>query len=306
MKKLIISILCILAGATVLIGAARQRPNMGHAQPLQLGDADTRRAGQLTRGAIMKAIVDNNPANILADPKLMQANMAIAAFDKRGQNFNTYDVILENIRQSTKAHEAIAAVQAFETVIMHLYDYDTYAYGSYAPWQSIFVTGVRYRSVFKDSDKLKALIDELEILSDVVGVHSTRESLRLKATVHSYRHWRRNLAIACAAHLMLDAYVNGADKSLVNQFYHKGLSDPIGMSKNHFKNSWFYAKGTGKLVKGTLTGSWNYVIYPIGKFCFGGKAAFEEKPKQVAKKQASSTKPDALSTKRTDPFINEF
>ena len=191
MKQLFLSLLLCTSFVGIQAGYT---PAAG---PLTLGDSGP--AHHLTRGAIMKAVIDNKPANPNSNLKLAAANLDLADFDGRGQAFRTYQEIMHNISQSTNAEAALQAAKAIETVIMHLYDYDTYALGSYKPCRSIFMTGIRYHSIFSDDEKLKQLIDELENLANTVSVHSKSMSLRLKTTVYSYRHWRRNMALTCAA-----------------------------------------------------------------------------------------------------------
>ena len=167
MKKLFLSFM-LFAASFNLFAAGMHVPAVG---PVQLGDAVNGQQGVL-RGAIMKAIVDNNPANPNTNPILAAANIAIAQFDGQGQHFRAYQAIMTNISQSTNTQAAIEAVKAFENVIMHLYDYDTYLVGGYKSGISIFLpTGVRWswikpwcyfspKSYFSDNDaRSKQVID---------------------------------------------------------------------------------------------------------------------------------------------------
>src|SRR3990167_1962108 len=280
MKQLFLSLLLCTSFVGIQAGYT---PAAG---PLTFGDSGP--AHHLTRGAIMKAVIDNKPANPNSNPKLAAANLDLADFDGRGQAFRTYQEIMHNISQSTNAEAALQAAKAIETVIMHLYDYDTYALGSYKPCRSIFMTDIRYHSIFSDDEKLKQLIDELEKLANIVSVHSKSMSLRLKATVHSYRHWRRNMALTCAAYLAGDAIKHGAKNSIVNQFYQGGFRNSPEIALNHFMNVGYGVLGIGKGLGKGVQLTWTYGAKPAGKFLFGGAAAFKSQPGQAASTQNSA------------------
>src|SRR5688500_17577955 len=104
---------------------------------LLLGDNGN--AAGIQRGIIMDTIMNN--------PNFADEEAAIRQFCKTpvGQQITlSYQQIVQRIRQSTDTAGAIAVIEAFEKAIMNQYHYDTYAIGSYRPWQSIFITGIKY------------------------------------------------------------------------------------------------------------------------------------------------------------------
>lgn len=271
MKKLFLSFM-LCAGFGLL--EAAYVPAGG---PLILGDPGM--IARNTRGAIMQAILRNTPG------VLAQANAAVVALDGRGQQFSPYEVILQKIEQSTDGPAALAAAQAIENVIMHLYDYEIYAFGGYRSGTSVFFTGIRWSNFFSDDAKATQLINELENLINVVKPHSAKVSMRLKATVYSYRNWRRNLMLTCAAYLAGDA-IKHREESIACLFFNDGLGKSGDMALNHVYN---IGHGTKYLVKGAAGAaqlSWNWVLKPTGKFILGGKNAFKEKGSQLVAVQA--------------------
>lgn len=303
MKKLFLSFM-LFAASFNLFAAGMHVPAVG---PVQLGDAVNGQQGVL-RGAIMKAIVDNNPANPNTNPILAAANIAIAQFDGQGQHFRAYQAIMTNISQSTNTQAAIEAVKAFENVIMHLYDYDTYLVGGYKSGISIFLpTGVRWswikpwcyfspKSYFSDNDaRSKQLIDELDKLADVARIHSIVEYVRIKATVQSYRNWRRNVMLSIAAYLAADACRHGYDKSIINQFYQGGLENAGEMAINHLLNFRDAAKCVGFGLYKTAHG----LCKAGGKVCgvmLHGKKAFEKNNDQSKINDKKTNKNSASSS----------
>lgn len=264
-----------------LFGAGLHVPAAG---PLQLGDFV---AGGVARGAIMQAVIGNNPINQNPNPTLAAANAAIAGFDGNDQNFRTYQTIVTNISQAVNSQAAIDAVKAFENVIMYLYDYDVYLIGGYKPGVSIFFTGVRLswvnpvsyfslKSYFSDNNaRSKQLIDELDKLADAVKGHSIVEYARIKATVHSYRHWRRNVMLSIAAYLAADMCKHGYEKSIVNQYWQGGFDNAGEITINHISNVGTGLYYVGKGVSKCAQGIWN-VGCKVGNFAFHGKKAFKK------------------------------
>lgn len=175
------------------------------------------------------------------------------------------------------SQSAIKAVRAIERAIMYLYDSKVYLAGSYKPVQSIFVTGIRkswlkpwtyfsWDNWTSDNDtELYQLISELDQLADLIERHSLFESMRLKATIESYRNWRRNTLIALAVYLTVDMGHRGAKNSTIKHVLHKDLS---GVIDNAVSNSfdvtwgtiklvpklvWYGLKGTGKILSKPFT-----------------------------------------------------
>ncbi len=314
MKKLFLSFM-LVASSFGLMAGGMHAPAAG---PVQLGDAVNGQQGVL-RGAIMKAVIDHNPINVNTNPTLAAANAAIAQFDGQGQSFRSYQAIITNIGQSINTQLAIDAVKAFESVIMHLYDYDAYMIGGYKPGLSVFMpTGIRWswinpltylslKSYFSDNDdRLKQLINELDKLANVVKIHSSAEYLRIKATAESYRNWRRNTMLAIAAYLAADSIHNGWNNSIVNQFYQGGFENLDEMVVNHMINFgdavYCVGKGIGKVGScafnvGARVGS----VMLHGKKAFAKQAAVvENKPEQ---KMNSEIKIKKLVPKISQPDV---
>ena len=266
--------------SAALQSAGLYRPAQG---PLDFNG--TGRQGQNTYGPIMQAIRDNNPINLNVNSVLAQANADISAFDGHGQNFSSYQQIMTNLCSTTNTAKAVAALQAFEHVIMHLYNYKAYFGGSYNSISSMFVTGIRQswfdlrcygpKSWISDNDpELKQLIDELEGVASVMERHNTTESARLNMMIHSYRHWRRNMALTVAAYLIADACKHGVDKSIVSQFYQGGLTSTPGILCNVGSDMVAGGKVVAKGVATVANFGWKYAVKPVGEFIGGGKNGF--------------------------------
>jgi hypothetical protein len=271
MKKLLL-ILTILAGS-MLPAAGRFNPRA----PMQMGDRNAPAVGGY-RGAIMQAILHST------DPKLVQAGVAIQALDGGNPAFlrSGYDHILQKMYQETQIDIALNAALAFETVIMYLYDQRVYLTDSYVPGQSIFVSGIRkswfdprkywsMKNWTSDNDQdCQALIDELDLLADTIEHKSLLEYTRLKATVQSYRHWRRNLALFLVAYLAYDMFEHGYDASIMNKFYQGGLSNSHDIMANHVANAHALASDAYWLASGVGKTVWNFSAGPVLNFVLFG------------------------------------
>ncbi len=235
MKKLLLSFFMLFTGFS-LCGAMARRPApqpalvpilyMPAMGCLELRDTINAQ-GQMTRGIIMHALINN--------PDLQAELQAVVDFDGQGPNLRTYQQIMDNLKNSTSSSTALAALKAFEQVIMHLYDFRVYAVGSYKPYVSIFVTGIKWswinpinylkpKSYISDNDpELTQLIDELANVAKVTTIHSLPEGKRMSLTVQSYRHWRRNVAIACSTYLFANLCAHGWKDSCLKNIKDNGL-----------------------------------------------------------------------------------
>lgn len=293
MKKLLYSVILFAGLFLQNMTFTAYQPATG---PLTLGD------NHPNRGAIMQIVVDNNPAVVGATP-LSAANTVIAQFNGNGQNFSSYQQIIGQLRQTTNNDLANSVVEAFETVIMHMYDYRIYVFGGYRKWQSIVATGIHSPFSYFSSQKTaecKQLIDELDKLAEIVHPHNLATSLRIKTTVESYRHWRRNLALTCAAYLAADACQNGLEKSTAYLLYEKGLSNSPSIVWNGLKNNFAWTKEGFILVAKGLYGTWEYGIKPAGKACLWGAEAFEEKKPDASKSGWFNSSPSYTSLTPTN------
>lgn len=241
-----------------------------------------------TRGIIMQAIIANDPTNPGVNPArinqvLAQANTAIATFDGRGQNFRSYQDIMANLMQATNTQQALAAIRAFESVIMHLYDYRAYMIGHYRAGLSIFGTGIRWsllnptsyfspKSWLTDNDaELHQLIEELYNLANIAMIHNSLEGSRIKATAHSYRYWRQYLAAGCLAYLAKDMYKNGFNKSIVKILSEDGLVNGCAkVGKNIISSAKQDTKLACKSSIWLVKHGWTDIVKPTGNFILYG------------------------------------
>jgi len=215
-KRFLLSVLLCLSINTLPAAPALHRPAQG---PLPLGYNGY--TSGIRGGIIMETIMSN--------PDFHKEKEAIQTFLNLTVNHSlnqSYQQIIQSIGESTHAAESIAVIEAFEKALMHKYHYDTYLVGSYRPWQSIFFTGIKYswvnpakwinpRAWISDQDpNLKQILEEMESLAKVANKHSIITAQRINATVQSYRHWRRNIALAIVAYLAADTCKRGRDSSI--------------------------------------------------------------------------------------------
>ena len=293
MRKFLLSCIMLISSFNLLDAAAQYTPTTG---PLNLSDA----ANTTTRGSIMQIVINNNPAIAgVANPTLAQANAAISIFDGQGQNFRPYQQIMTNLRQATNTTQALEALTAFETILMHMYDYRAYMVGTYKPVQSIFVTGIRWswinpicyispKSWLSDNDaELKQIIDELDQIADIATFHSALVGTRIKTTVSSYRNWRRNVLLGTAAYLAANMYRQGYDKSIVNIISTQGIVPGCVEIGKNIKSDTTKGIQTGySYSTWAAKGTWDNVIKPFSnRLLFGpDKDIPAKKPAVVAKK----------------------
>lgn len=289
MKKFFLSAILFLMGSLSFDAAYNPAPG-----PMVLADR-----GQTfnARGAIMEELIKNQN-----NPGINAAWRAIVAFERR-PNLRPYQEIMTSLSTSTETNLAIDALKGFETVIMHLYNYRAYLYCNYDPIGSIFVTGIRAswfhplcygpKSWVSDNDPaLKQLIDELAQVANLMYNHSVFESARLKTMVHSYRHWRLNLALSCAAYLMFDIHNHGYDQSIIKQFGDRGFMNTPGMIANHASNFGHSIKYGYKGTKFVAKNYWKYIVKPVGKFMLGGwNYAFGAVPVKAEDEKKKNIKP---------------
>lgn len=249
MKKLLLSSLVLCTGFS-LFGAMAQNPAPQPALvpipyipavgSLELCDKVNFK-GEFTRGVIMHALMQN--------ATLQNELQAVAKFDGQGPNLRTYQQIMNNLKNSTSSADALAALKAFEKVIMHLYDFRAYAYGSYKPGISIFATGIKWswinpasylnpQNYISDNDpELHQLLSELLNVARVTSLHSIIEGQRMSLTVYSYRNWRKNVAIACTAYLITNLCARGWKESALKDIKDNGLLSTPSVTVKTFKDA---------------------------------------------------------------------
>lgn len=293
MKRFLLSML-LCSGITILPAAAAARlravaqgPLALHAPAqgnLQLGDNG--HAAGIQRGIIMDTIINN--------PDFASEHITIAQFmGIPGQPIQfSYQQIIQRVRQSTDAIQSVAVIEAFEKALMHQYHYENYAMGSYQPWQSIFITGIKYSWInpikwvnpkywISDQDpELNQILEEMSFLAKVAYKHSLVTANRINATVESYRHWRRNMALTVIAYFAADAYKHGISQSSLNDLYHGGLSHShVVLAKflgNMYSGSRFAAHATAYGANAAYN-----VAKPVVDFVLYGK---DNKGPQIAPK----------------------
>lgn len=117
---------------------------------------------------------------------------------------NTYQYIVEQIGHAPKGNKnAIAALEAFESILWKLYDKQVYyititpsavsKVANYIPGVSkIMPKGIRGPgSWFKDDPDLKQILDEIRQLAEVAEYHSPALGARMKRAANSYQDWRK-------------------------------------------------------------------------------------------------------------------
>jgi len=242
--------------------------------PLILGDSLNPTTRTLNRGYIMDTLINNltfgnelvNISNFL--------NLSIGA-----PITQTYQEIIQLVKQSTNTNASILVIEAFENIIMHKYNYDAYCFGNYTPGRSIFFNGIRYswlnplsyinpKSWLSDNNlTLDQLISELENLSQIAQSHSFTVSKRLALTAHSYRYWRQYLLYGLIAYLSIDIthkiynessfehgiqFEKGFKKTTLHSFHNKGL---LGGSFEIIKQSFSNTKDVTCFIGSTLISS---------------------------------------------------
>ena len=259
MKKIFIALAIALATLTYNIQpAAAYRPNPAQripvqpffyvpaTGPLQLADIITRTGTVTQRGAIMHSLMNN--------PNLQTELQAIMNFyGARGNQLKSYQAIMQDLSTSIDTTKALAALKAFEHVIMLLYNYRAYVVSSnYNPYLNTFITGIRWswfnpleylkpNSYLSDNNqKLNQLIDELENIAHTVYPHNRLISQRMMLTVASYRHWRKVIAATVTGyflangicHAWKDDWKNASAKLL----YDGGLGNILPVMGNAYED----------------------------------------------------------------------
>ena len=155
----------------------------------------------------------------LSVPELHRQSLVIKDFAATTPNCLTYQDIIFAIHNKIADEKSIAALKAFEEIIMYLYHKEAYAVSlEYNQLRSLFFNGVRYswidpiewikiQSWSSDNNKkLDQLIEELNRLATIAMNHDKKLGLRMKLTVMSYRNWRNGIVVAAATYVAINAY----------------------------------------------------------------------------------------------------
>jgi len=238
---------------------------------LQLHDNATQ------RGIIMDTILNNSQFQAEAQTIKEFLNIPIT---QANIPFSSQQII-QKVQQSTDWEKAIAVIEAFEKALMHRYHYDLYALGSYRPWQSIFITGIKYswmdpikwinpmNWVSENSPTATQILTELEYLARIAHLHSYVTGKRLEYTVQSYRHWRRNLALTVLAYFSADAYSRGWKGSSLNDLCKGGLSNSPIMIEKFAENVVGATTGIAALTKQAANRGYKIAQPIVDAICYG-------------------------------------
>jgi len=266
---------------------------------LEFNDVINAATHVLNRGAIMNALMTN--------PDLNDELLAVQEFDGQGVNLRSYQQIMENLQSSTASQSALPALQAFEKVVMHLYDFRAYALGSYKPGISIFVTGIKWswinplsylnpKNYISDNDPaLHQLIDELANIAKVTKIHSVPTAERMNITVNSYRHWRRNIALACALYLTMNACARGWKDSCAKDLKDNGLESIPTIATTALVDTMDATKSLYNGAAYVGCKGYNIVAPCINVLLHGTLPEADKKAKALAAKEAAAKKADDLA-----------
>ncbi len=210
--------------AHIHVPAVNQAPSYVPAPgPLQLTDSVA------MQGAITQA---------LSNPALQAQRAVVTRFAQTVPNTTTYQDIVFAIKNNIGQPLAVDALQAFEQVIMHMYNHEAYMISlPYSSSRSLFFNGIRYnwanplawlniKNWTSDNNKkLDQLIGEFSQLSDIAMQHNLKLGTRMKVTIQSYKNWRNSIALIIAAYLIADTIKRSDSTSLVNTAYDNVAQD---------------------------------------------------------------------------------
>jgi hypothetical protein len=227
MKKFIFTLGLLLCATTSLFSAvhipaaAWIGDNMPIANPNQ-------------RGTIMQIILNN--------PDYEEERAAIRTFlniqnNNQMQNISYQSIVTQ--LKNTPAYQAgaLETIEAFERAIMHHLHTQNYITYIENKWINIFVTGIRWawvnptkwiRPSYWYSDNslmLQQAMQELSTFATIADNHSIITGSRIRATVESYLHWRRNLTAAIAVYLAGNLAYNGWEKSSLKMLKNGGVKN---------------------------------------------------------------------------------
>lgn len=191
--------------------------------PLQLYDTLTP-GGALNVSGIITNTVINNP-ELRTDFQIIQ-NFANTLNPRQ----MTYQGIMNAI-QNSHTPLATQALRAYENVIMYIYHKRAFIisvpYNPYLP-----VQGLRYSwlnpfsyinpySWFGDNNaQLDQLLNEFEQLANIAHGKNPAIGLRMKGTIHSYRHWRKYMFTLLAYYLCTDLRDNEPNNTIIYKLLH--------------------------------------------------------------------------------------
>jgi hypothetical protein len=212
MKKLILTLSLLLCATTSLLnaGAVQHIPTDG---PVQLGDLPASMG-------IIKDIISN-------DASFYEERNAINSFITQQNLINpTYQDMVTRIGFTQGCIAGgLEVLEAFERAIMYYIHQQNYFVSFEDKWLNIFVKGIQKPTCwFTDNRMLRQCMNELSILAQITEKYSAISSMRMQATVESYLHWRRNMAIAAGTYLIANGiFRRDFKKSPLGLLIHGGL-----------------------------------------------------------------------------------
>lgn len=310
MKKFLLSLL-LCSSITALPSVALLPPVIAAPGNLQLHDSPTQ------RGIIMDTIMNHPEFQTEAQTikeflniPITQANIPYSS-----------QQIIQKVQQSTDWQKAIAVIEAFEKALMHRYHYDLYLCGSYHPWSSMFITGIRYswgiptkwinpaNWMSENNPIATQILLELEYLARIAHLHSYVTGKRLDCMVQSYRHWRRNLALCILAYFSADAYGRGWKNSSLNDLCKGGLSNTPVLTQKFGENIINAAAGIATGSKMAYHYGYKVVQPVVDAICYGNHNK-EIEPKQFIPRRIrnwwNNTETISTSPETTNPGILKY
>ncbi|MBI2352831.1 hypothetical protein HYV11_01135 [Candidatus Dependentiae bacterium] len=199
-----------------LTAAAIQTPYIPATGPLQLNDIISSSGTVTHRGIIIQSLIKNQ--DLIMERQHVQDFLDSQINVPRPPlHWPAYQEIIDLIRRSY-TNTSSGALEAFEKTIMHIYRQKAYVYlfkTTYEPFG--FYTGIRkdwlsplsYLNPFGwtgDNDPaLEQLINEMDQLANIATGIKPILGIRMKATIHNYKHWRKYL-LSTAILSLITAY----------------------------------------------------------------------------------------------------
>lgn len=162
-----------------------------------------------------------------------------------GAQQRLYQCIISSIKNS-QTNLALEALKAYERVIMYIYHDKAYClkmrYNPYLPiqgvrysWFNLFSYINPYSWIGDNNKELDQLLNELNKLADIANGKDPLLSARMKATVHSYKHWRKYMfAIAYLFYdigkreqkdTIIKALISGSPKKFAKRMFNNIKTD---------------------------------------------------------------------------------
>ncbi len=247
MKKIILALSLLLCATTSsILSMVRHAPTPGVIQLGGLPSFDP-------NGTIMKTI--------LHDPNFEEERNAIKTFLQSPTINQNYQAIVSAINNAPASMPgALESLEAFERAIMNYIHSENYIFIIENKWLNVFVTGVRWSWInpkcwiqpsywFGDNSRtLEQCMQELSIISNIAAKYSIVASTRMKATVESYLHWRRNIAILIASYFTGNIMHHGWEKSSLKMLKNGGLKNLNKVTTQAKKDIVDFTKYSSKAV----------------------------------------------------------